>query len=111
MISKVNNIDHYIDIENDNCTEKDQNMTGWTLQRDVGKNSKIIYKFPENFILKSRSTVRILCGNKTDIEEQEKQILINEDTKSWDNSSHICTYLIDDNGEEKASIFQTLLPL
>ncbi len=111
MISKVDNIDHYIDIENDGYTEKDENMTGWTLQRNVGKKSKIIYKFPDNFILKSRSNVRILCGKKSNIEEQEKTILIDEDTKSWDNGSHICTHLIDANGEEKASILQTLVPL
>jgi hypothetical protein len=111
-IRKVNNIDDYIDVENDGWTEKDQNMTGWTLQRDLGKKPKIIYKFPDNFILKSRSNVRILCGKKNDnIEEQEKQILIDEDSKSWDIGSHVCTHLIDANGEEKASIVQTLVPL
>jgi hypothetical protein len=110
-IIKVNNIDHYIDIENDGWTEKDQNMTGWMLRRDADKKSKIIYEFPENFILKCRSNVRVLCGKKSDIEEKEKEILIDEDTKSWDIGSHVVTYLIDNNGEEKASVIQTLVPL
>jgi len=109
MIIKVNNIDQYIDIENDGGTENDQNMTGWILRRDVDKNSKILYKFPDNFILKYQSKVRIMFGKKNDIEEKEKDILIDKDTEqSLDIGLRVVTYLIDANGEEKASIIQTL---
>jgi hypothetical protein len=112
MIIKVNNIDHYIDIENDGYAENDQNMTGWTIRRDVNKESKIIYKFPDNFILKYRSKVRIVFGKKSDdIQEKNKDILINEDREeSWDIDSHEVTYLIDANGEENASTIQMVPP-
>lgn len=113
MIVKINNIDHYIDIENDGSIENDQNMTGWTIRRDVNKKSKNIYKFPDDFVLKYQSKVRIIFGNKSDIQEKYKEILllINEDTEeSWDTGSYISTYLIDANGEEKASMIQ-IIPL
>ncbi len=84
----MNKTDHYIDIENSSWGENDQNMTGWTLQRDVNNKSKIIYKFPDDFILKRQSHLRISFDT------------INDD-ESW-----TITYLIDANGEEKSSIIQ-----
>ncbi|CAF0794860.1 unnamed protein product [Rotaria sordida] len=110
-IIKVNNIDHYIDIENDGLTGKDQDMTRWIIRRDVDKQSKNIYKFPDNFILKYRSNVRILYNKTSDMEEKDKEILIHEDMKFWNIGSHVTTYLIDNNDEEKASIVQILAPL
>ncbi|CAF1342795.1 unnamed protein product [Adineta steineri] len=110
-IIKVNNMDHYIDVENDGWTNKDQNMAGWTLRRDADRKSRIIYKFPENFILKCQSNVRILCGKKCNTEEKHKEIIIVEISKPWDIGTHVITYLIDDNGEERASVTQTLVPL
>jgi len=93
----VNSIDHYIDIENGSWGENDQNMTGWTLRRDVNKNSKIIYKFPDHFILKCQAHVRISFDEDID--------------QSCDTSSPVITYLINANGEEKASAIQTLQSL
>jgi len=109
MIIKVSNIDHYVDIENNDRMENDQNMTGWTLQCDVDKKSKIIYKFPDDFILKCQSKVRIIFGKKSDMKEEENEILlINENTEeSWDIGSRVVAYLMDPNGEEKASNIQT----
>ncbi len=96
-IIKVNSIDHYIDIENGSWGENDQNMTGWTLRRDLNKNSKIIYKFPDDFILKCQAHVRISFDEDID--------------QSCDTSSPVITYLINANGEEKASTIQTLQSL
>ncbi|CAF2527441.1 unnamed protein product [Rotaria sp. Silwood2] len=41
-IINVNNIDHYIDIENDGSIEKDQTMTEWIIRREVDKQSKSV---------------------------------------------------------------------
>jgi hypothetical protein len=91
-IIKVDNTDHYIDIENSSWGENDQNMTGWSLRCDVNKQSKIIYKFPDDFILKHQSHIRISFDNQRDTTDNDE---------SWD-----IIYLIDANGEEKASIIQ-----
>ncbi|UJR35714.1 hypothetical protein I4U23_028464 [Adineta vaga] len=87
-IIKVNNIDQYVDIENDGDVQQDQNISGWILRRDANRKTKIIYKFPENFILKSRSSIRIYCGIKRNIDKENIEILVHEDSKPWDAGSH-----------------------
>ena len=75
--------DHSIDIEN---RSSDENMTGWTLRRDVNNQSKIIYKFPADFILHRQSHLRISCD-----------IIDNEGSQDM-------IHLINSHGEEKSSI-------
>ncbi|CAF3720984.1 unnamed protein product [Rotaria socialis] len=108
-IVDVNNTDHYIDIEHDGSTKKDQNMTGWMIGRDVNKESKFIYRFPDHFILKCRSKVRISSSSKTSetTKEKDKNLLIYEDTQFWNTGSYVVTHLIDNNDEEKDSTIQT----
>lgn len=85
-------------------------MTGWTLRREVNSNSKVIYRFPDGFILRSRSHVRIVRGNQVDVEEKTtREILINNDlVDTWESGTDVITSLIDADGEEKATLVQTL---
>ena len=39
-------------------------MTNWTLTHCVGSVRKVSFKFPENFILKSRQSVKLWAGNR-----------------------------------------------
>ena len=110
-IIKVNNHNQYIDIENDGCMEQDQNMSGWVFRRDPDRKTKIIYKFPENFRIKSQSTLRIYFGKKPNTDEDNRETIVNEGSKPWDVGSHIVTYLIDNNNEERASIVQTCVSM
>ena len=107
----MNNHNQYIDIENDGCMEQDQNMSGWILRRDADRKTKIIYKFPENFRIKSQSTLRIYFGKKPNTDEDNRETIVNEGSKPWDVGSHIVTYLIDNNNEERASIVQTCVSM
>lgn len=54
----------YIVIEN-TSKRNDVNMTNWVLTHCVGSVRKISFKFPENFILKSKQSVKLWAGNKT----------------------------------------------
>jgi hypothetical protein len=53
----------YIIIEN-TSKRNDCNMTNWVLTHCVGSVRKVSFKFPENFILKSRQTVKLWAGNR-----------------------------------------------
>lgn len=53
----------YIVIEN-TSKRNDCNMTNWTLTHCVGSVRKVSFKFPENFILKSRQSVKLWAGNR-----------------------------------------------
>ena len=53
----------YIVIEN-NSKRHDVNMTNWILTHCVGSVRKISFKFPENFILKSRQRVKLWACNR-----------------------------------------------
>ena len=108
---RVNNTDQCIDIENDECAGQDQNLAGWILRRDADKKTKIICKFPEDFVLKSGCTVRVSCGKGTDVEENEKLILHQPDSKPWDVGSSITISLMDADGDERAVMKQNLAPL
>lgn len=109
-IIRVNNTEQYIDIENDGCTAQDQNLTGWLLRRDADKKTKIICKFPENFVLKSGCTARISCGERANPDPNERLILHQQDSKPWDAGSSIIICLIDADGGERAAMKQTLVP-
>lgn len=53
----------YIVIEN-NSKRHDVNMTNWTLTHCVGSVRKISFKFPENFVLRSRQSVKLWASNR-----------------------------------------------
>jgi hypothetical protein len=56
----------YIIIEN-TSKRHDVNMTNWVLTHCVGSVRKVSFKFPENFIVKSKQRVKLWAGNKSSI--------------------------------------------
>ena len=54
----------YIIIEN-TSKRNDVNMTNWLLTHCVGSVRKVSFKFPENFILKSKQTVKLWASSRS----------------------------------------------
>jgi hypothetical protein len=53
----------YIVIEN-TSKRNEVNMTNWVLSHCVGSVRKVSFRFPENFILKSKQTVKLWAGSR-----------------------------------------------
>jgi predicted RNase H-like nuclease (RuvC/YqgF family) len=101
-IDQVDPQGNFIVVENAGSTGKDQEMKGWTLRRKIDSNSEIVYNFPNNFVLKSRSRIRILCRNASKSQINEKETLLAEGVQTWGTGTNMVTRLLDANGEEKA---------
>ena len=56
----------YIVIEN-TSRRNDCNMTNWLLTHCVGSVRKVSFKFPENYIIKSKQSVKLWAGNRNNI--------------------------------------------
>jgi hypothetical protein len=101
-IDQVDPQGNFIVIENAGSTGKDQELKGWTLRRKIDAKEDIVYKFPDNFVLKSRSRIRILSRNASKGSINEKETLVAEGIQSWGTGTVMVTRLVDANGEEKA---------
>jgi len=101
-IDQVDPQGNFIVIENAGSTGKDQDLKGWTLRRKIDSKDDIVYKFPDNFVLKSRSRIRILCRNASKGSINEKETLVADGVPTWGTGTIMVTRLIDANGEEKA---------
>jgi len=101
-IDQVDPQGNFIVVENAGSTGKDQDMKGWTLRRKIDSKDEIVYKFPDNFVLQSRSRIRVLCRNASKGSINEKETLVAEGVSSWGTGTNMVTRLIDANGDEKA---------
>jgi len=107
---------NYIVVQNISPSKKnDQNMTGWSIKKIIDMNNKqhkLVYEFPNNFILKSHVPVRILARNTSKnllatTSRDGMIFLIADNIITWGTSTNIITQLIDDEGEEQARYTQT----
>ncbi len=57
----------YIVIEN-TSKRNDVNMTNWLLTHCVGSVRKVNFKFPENFVLKSKQTVKLWASGRNNLQ-------------------------------------------
>lgn len=101
-IDQVDPQGNFIVIENAGSPGKDQDLKGWTLRRKIDSKDDIVYKFPDNFVLKSRSRIRILSRNASKGAVNEKETLVAEGVPAWGNGTTMVTRLVDANGDEKA---------
>ena len=101
-IDQVDPQGNFIVIENAGSTGKDQDLKGWTLRRKIDAKDDNVYKFPDNFVLKSRARLRILSRNASKGTINEKETLVAENIPTWGTGTVMFTRLIDANGEEKA---------
>ena len=107
-IDQVDPQGNFIVIENAGSTGKDQDMKDWTLRRKVDSKDDIVYKFPDTFILKSRSRVRIFSRNASRGSINDREALVADGVQTWGSGTVMVTRLIDANGEEKALFNQKL---
>jgi hypothetical protein len=101
-IDQVDPQGNFIVIENAGSAGKDQELKGWSLRRKIDSKDDIVYKFPDNFVLKSRSRIRILSRNASKGTTNEKETLVAEGVQTWGTGTTMVTRLVDANGEEKA---------
>jgi len=101
-IDQVDPQGNFIVVENAGSTGKDQDMKGWTLRRRIDNKDEIVYTFPNNFVLKSRSRIRIVCRNASKSQTNEKETLVAEGVQTWGTGTNMVTRLLDGSGEEKA---------
>ncbi|CAF1027498.1 unnamed protein product [Rotaria sordida] len=101
-IDQVDPQGNFIVIENAGSTGKDQDLNGWTLRRRVDNNNETVYKFPDHFVLKSRSRVRILSRTASKSSTNEREVLVADGIQNWGTGTNMVTRLVDNNGEEKA---------
>lgn len=101
-IDQVDPQGNFIVIENAGSSGKDQDMKGWTLRRKIDSKDDIVYKFPDNFVLKSRSRIRILSRNASKGSINDRETLVAEGVQTWGTGSNMVTRLLDANGDEKA---------
>ncbi|CAF1616248.1 unnamed protein product [Rotaria sp. Silwood1] len=105
-VDQVDPQGNFIVIENAGSTGKDQELRGWTIRRRVDNNNEIVYKFPDQFVLKSRSRVRILSRTASKSSTSDKDVLIADGIQNWGIGTSMVTRLIDANNEEKALLTQ-----
>lgn len=101
-IDQVDPQGNFIVVENAGSTGKDQDLKGWTLRRKIDSKDDIVYKFPDNFVLKSRSRIRILSRNASRGSSNDRETLVAEGVQTWGTGSNMVTRLLDFNGDEKA---------
>jgi hypothetical protein len=85
-------------------------MIGWTIKRHIDSYTNIIYRFPNDFNLKSKSSVKILSkqASQTIYSFEKKNILIADSIQTWGTGvKTIINRLIDANGDERDVLTQT----
>jgi hypothetical protein len=111
LIRSIDPYGYFIIIEHSGLTtDKQQDMIGWTIKRSIDSYKDIIYRFPNDFILKSKSFVKILSrqASQTIYSYEKKNILIAQSIQTWGvGVKTIINRLIDANGDEKDLLIQT----
>ncbi|CAF4124891.1 unnamed protein product [Adineta steineri] len=93
---------NFIVIENVGSIGRDQDMKNWSIRRKIDSKDDIVYKFPDNFVLQSRSCVRIFSRNGSIGLVNQKEALVADNIPTWGTDSHMVTRLLDANGDERA---------
>ncbi|CAF0858268.1 unnamed protein product [Didymodactylos carnosus] len=99
-IEQIDPQGNFIVVENQGSSGKDQEMRGWSLKRRIDQNPEIVYQFPSNFTLKSRSRIRIFARNAS--RGADRDSLVADGVQTWGTGNSMVTHLLDEKGEEKA---------
>ena len=87
-------------------------MCGWTFKRSIDSYQDIIYRFPNDFILKGKSSVQILSrqASQTIYSYKKQNILVANSIRTWGTGvKTIINTLFDPNGNEKHILIQSLI--
>jgi hypothetical protein len=107
LIKSIDPYGYFITIEHTGI--KDQDMCGWIIKRSIDSYKDIIYRFPNDFILKSKSLIKILSrqASQTIYSYEKQNILIADSIQTWSTGSNtIVNSLIDPTGDEKHILIQ-----
>jgi hypothetical protein len=111
LIKAIDPYGHFILLEHSATThERDQDMIGWTLQRSIDASTDLLYRFPNHFVLKAKSTVKIVSARaaKTLYASETNDFLVAQSIASWGTAvKATVTRLIDACGEERDVLSQT----
>ncbi|CAF0813880.1 unnamed protein product [Adineta ricciae] len=88
----------YIIVEN-TSRSKSIALSGWTLQQENDNGELLTYSFPENCLLRSNQSIKIL--SKSNETERRNGDLIASLLSSWHTSSNVVTKLINADGKVK----------
>ncbi|CAF1094741.1 unnamed protein product [Rotaria sp. Silwood1] len=110
-IREVDRYGHFIIIEHNGLTtDKEQDMVGWMFKRSIDSYTDIVYRFPNDFSLKSKSFVKILSrqASKGRYSYEKNNVLVAEYILTWGTGvKTIINRLIDANGDERDVLTQT----
>lgn len=111
LISEVDRYGYFIKIEHNGF--KDADMCGWTFKRTTDEYGELIYRFPTDFILPSKSSVKILSrlASQSIYAFETGNILIAKSIETWGIgglTSTTTNRLFDPNGNEKDIFIETL---
>jgi hypothetical protein len=105
-IDQVDPQGNFIVIENAGSTTKDQELKGWSIRRKVDSKEDIVYKFPDNYVLRARTRVRILSRTASKGSSSDREVLVAEGVQTWGVGQNMSTRLVDETGQEKAVLNQ-----
>ncbi|CAF1179574.1 unnamed protein product [Adineta steineri] len=111
IISEIDPYGYFIVIEHNGLTtSKDQDMIGWSLKRSIDLYIDMIYKFPNDFTLKHKTSIKILSkqASQTLYLYDIANCLVADSIPTWGTAVKTTTNsIIDVIGDEKDVFVQT----
>ncbi|KXJ25965.1 lamin-L(I) [Exaiptasia diaphana] len=86
-----------------NSGEKDEPLGGWTIQRQVGKDDPVVYKFTPKYALKAQSYVTIYASQGGGTHKPPSDIVFKQ-IQTWGSGNEVRTALVNAGGEELATL-------
>lgn len=99
----------FISINNAATNCADQPLKGWTLVRTVNDGDETTYQFPDNYILKARTRVRVY-SNKVDQTSGNNGRFVASAVPAWASTGqgeNVKILLLDDKGINRAQYTET----
>ncbi|XP_031571997.1 lamin-A-like isoform X2 [Actinia tenebrosa] len=86
-----------------NSGDKDEPLGGWTIQRQVGKEDPVVYKFTPKYVLKGNSYVTVYASQGGGHHKPPAELVFKQQ-ESWGSGNEVRTALINAGGEELATL-------
>ncbi|CAF3670994.1 unnamed protein product [Rotaria socialis] len=103
IIAHCNPQGNYIVIEN-TSQSKNIDLTNWTIRQENDKGENLLFKFPDNFHLKSNQSLKILT--KINQSEQINDDLVASTVSLWHIGPNIVTILYNSEGKDRSTLIK-----
>jgi hypothetical protein len=87
---------------------QDEDLSGWELNQQVDAIPERVYRFPNEYFLKSGTRIRVLSRDHSKVSSPQENDLIAENIAQWSTGRSNLIRLTDKNGIEKAILRQNL---